>query len=60
MERSDITPSVLLAQAKQAVLAGDRVKAEALALELLKQDANNLDATLIMAGITEPQVAPIG
>ncbi len=55
MEKSDNTTSTLLNQAKQALLAGNGAEAEKLALEILKLDSKNLDATLIMAGVSEPQ-----
>ncbi|HPX65210.1 MAG TPA: hypothetical protein PLW45_01245 [Anaerolineaceae bacterium] len=48
MEKTDNTTSTLLNQAKQALLAGNGAEAEKLALEILKLDAKNLDATLIM------------
>ena len=55
MEPSNNIIPNLISQAKQALLDGDRAEAERLATEILKSDSDNLDATLIIAGVSKPQ-----
>lgn len=51
------TPKELIALAKQAVLDGDRARARELASQALESDPDNLNAMLIMAGVSEPEAS---
>lgn len=55
METNPKTPTELIAEAKQAVLAGDKSLALQRASSALHQEPNNIDALLIMAGLSDPQ-----
>ena len=57
MEASIQTPKELIALAKQAVLNGDRGHARELASQALASDPDNLNAMLIMAGVSEPEAS---
>lgn len=55
MDDEQRTPEDLLSAAKQAILAGDKLQAKDLAGQLLARDPDNIDAMLIMAGVSEPR-----
>ena len=56
MENSNLNPETLITQAKQAVLKGDRAAAKTLAEQALALNPRSVDAMLILAGVSEPQV----
>ncbi len=56
MDNPNQIPEALIAQAKQAVLRGDRASAKALAEEALAENPRSVDALLILAGVSDPQV----
>ena len=55
MESPSPNPETLLAEARQAVLRGDRAAAKALAEEALALDPRSVGALLILAGVSDPQ-----
>jgi hypothetical protein len=44
-----------IAQAKQAILHGDLLQAKSIAEQVLAEDASNVDALLILAGVSAPE-----
>ncbi len=55
MENLTPNPDELIAQAKQAVLRGDRAAAKALAEKALEQNPRAIGALLILAGVSDAQ-----
>ena len=44
-----------ISRAKQAILQGDLLQAKSIAEQVLAEDANNVDALLILAGVSAPE-----
>ena len=44
-----------ISRAKQAILQGDLLQAKSIAEQVLAEDANNIDALLILAGVSAPE-----
>ena len=57
METNSPNPESLIAQAKQAVLRGDRAAAKALAEQALALNPRSVDALLILAGVSDAQTS---
>ncbi len=57
MEDQNAAVLELIAQAKQAVLKGDAALARQLAEQVLAADRGNIDAMLLMAGLSEPEAS---
>lgn len=55
MEETAHTPLDLVQLAKQAIINGDKALAKQLASSVLDSDSDNVDAMLIMAGVSDPQ-----
>lgn len=55
MDNTNQNPEALIAQAKQAVLRGDRASAKALAEQALEQNPRSVGALLILAGVSDAQ-----
>lgn len=55
MDNTNQNPEALIAQAKQAVLRGDRASAKALAEQALEQNPRSVSALLILAGVSDAQ-----
>lgn len=55
MDNTNQIPEALIAQAKQAVLRGDRATAKALAEQALEQNPRSVGALLILAGVSDAQ-----
>ncbi len=55
MDNPNQNPEALIAQAKQAVLRGDRASAKALAEQALEQNPRSVSALLILAGVSDAQ-----
>ena len=55
MDNTNQIPEALIAQAKQAVLRGDRASAKALAEQALEQNPRSVGALLILAGVSDAQ-----
>lgn len=57
MEATAQTPADLISLAKQAILSGDKARARQLASSALESEPENLNAMLIMAGVSDPQAS---